>query len=72
VSVDLNEYLKKRIEELTTFKSETLNSLKDISKTVEELSFEEGNEILEKQMKFYIATGALAELKEVKRALSGK
>jgi cell shape-determining protein MreC len=69
VAVNLNEYVNKRIEELTAFKSETLKSLKDTTKTVEELSLEEEKAILENKMKYYSASGALAELEGIKKVL---
>jgi hypothetical protein len=72
VTVNLNEYVNKRMEELKVAKSEILKSLKDVTKTKEELSLEDEKEILEKKMKFYSATGALAELEELKRVLNGK
>jgi hypothetical protein len=72
VTANLNEYVNKRIEELTAFKSETLKSLKDVTKTVEELSLEEEKGILENKMKYYSATGALAELEDLKRVLNSK
>lgn len=67
MTMDLLAYINKRIEELTAFKSEMLDSLKDVTKTVGELNAEEEKELLEKKMKFYSASGALAELEELKK-----
>lgn len=72
MTVNLNEYVNKRIEELTAFKSETLKTLKNVTKTVEELSLNEEKEILENKMKYYSATGALSELEELRRVLNSK
>lgn len=70
--LNLNEYVNKRIEELTVYKSEILKLLKDVNKTLEELSLEEQKEILENKMKYYSATGALAELEGLKKVLNTK
>lgn len=70
MAVNLHDYINKRIEELTEFKSETFNSLKDMTKTVEELSFDEGKAILENKMKYYSASGALEELEKLKKILN--
>ncbi|WP_186579498.1 hypothetical protein [Aquibacillus kalidii] len=67
--MDLNEYINTRIEELIVLKSETLQSLKDVTKTVEELSLEEEKAIVENKMKYYSASGALAELEELKKLI---
>lgn len=72
MTIHLNEYVNKRIEELTIFKSEILRSLKGVTKTIEKVSLEEEKEILENKMKFYSATGALAELEELKKVLNTK
>lgn len=69
---NVNEYVNKRIEELTAIKSDTLQSLKAVTKTVEELSIEEEKAILENKMKYYFATGALAELEELNKVLNSK
>lgn len=70
MTVRLLEYVNKRIEELTNFKSETLKSLQDVTKTINKLSLEEEKEILENKMKFYSASGALEELEELKRVIN--
>ncbi|MBB6446712.1 hypothetical protein [Bacillus benzoevorans] len=70
MTVKLLEYVNKRIEELTAFKSETLKSLQDVTKTINELSLEEEKDILENKMKFYSASGALEELEELKRVIN--
>jgi prefoldin subunit 5 len=70
MTVRLLEYVNKRIEELTNFKSETLKSLQDVTKTINELSLEEEKEIVENKMKFYSASGALEELEELKRVIN--
>ena len=72
VTIHLNEYVNKRIEELTIYKSEILKSLKDVTNTIEKVSLEEEKEILENKMRFYSATGALAELQELKKVLNTK
>ncbi len=64
------DYVNQRIEEVTAYKSETLKSLKDVTKTINELSLEEEKEILENKMKFYSASGALEELDELKKRLN--
>ena len=69
MAVNLNEYVNKRIGDLTAFKSETLKLLKDTTKTVGELSLEEKKAIFENKMKYYSASGALAELEEIKKVL---
>lgn len=70
VEINLNEYVKKRIEELTEIKSASFNSLKSVTKTIAELTLEEEKEILEKKMNYYLAAGALAEMEELKRVLN--
>lgn len=70
MDANLMEYVNKRIEELTAYKSETLQSLKKVTKTVEELNATEEKEISEKKMTYYFATGASAELQELKRVLN--
>ena len=72
MSVDLNGYVNKRIEELTARKTELFDSLKAVTKTVEELNGEERKEILEQKMEFYLAWGALAELNELKKVINSK
>lgn len=72
MTLNLNEYVNKRIEEITGYKSEILQSLKEVTKTVEELSLEEEKVILENKMKFYSAAGALAELERLKKVLNTK
>lgn len=66
---NLIEYVNRRIEELTTFKSEILRTLQDVTKKVQELSIEEEKSILENKMKYYSASGALAELEKLKKIL---
>ena len=70
MKVNLNEYVNKRIEELTEIKSASFNSLKIVTKTTVELTAGEEKEILEKKMNYYLAAGALAEMEELKRALN--
>jgi hypothetical protein len=69
VSLEVTEYIKQRLEELTKTKSDTFNWLKNVTKTVDELTKDEEMEILEKKMIYYSATGALEELGRLKKKL---
>ncbi|MDA7027130.1 hypothetical protein PJ311_10975 [Bacillus sp. CLL-7-23] len=69
--VELNQYINERIKELTACKLETLKLLKDTAKTGDEINLDEEKDLLNKKMQYYIATGALAELEELKKVLNG-
>ncbi|NPC93619.1 hypothetical protein HOO54_15605 [Bacillus sp. WMMC1349] len=69
--VELNKYINERIKKLTACKLETLKLLKVTVKTEEKLNLDAEKDLLDKKMKYYIATGALAELEELKRVLNG-
>ncbi|WML29214.1 hypothetical protein RCG24_14590 [Neobacillus sp. OS1-32] len=71
MTVNLTEYVNKRIEELKSFKSETFGLLKDMEITFDKLSEEEERELLENKMKYYSASGALMELEQLKKVLNG-
>ncbi|WHY78440.1 hypothetical protein QNH20_04635 [Neobacillus sp. WH10] len=70
MEINLNEYIIKRIEELTEIKSVSVNSLKSVTKNKAKLTVEEEKEILEEKMNYYLAAGALAEMEELKRVLN--
>ncbi|MBY3621419.1 hypothetical protein HGO21_17955 [Acinetobacter sp. CUI P1] len=69
MSFEMTEYIKQRLEELTKIKSDTFNWLKNVTKTVDELTKDEEMEILEKKMIYYSASGALEELGTLKKKL---
>lgn len=71
MTVNLAEYVNKRIEELASFKSDTFELLKDMDKTFDKLSEDEQRELLENKMKYYSASGALSELEQLKKVLKG-
>ncbi|HEX3020719.1 MAG TPA: hypothetical protein VHP36_10475 [Chitinispirillaceae bacterium] len=64
---DFNEYINKRISDLLQFRLETYNILTAITKTKSELNINDEKEILENKMKYYMASGALSELEEIKQ-----
>lgn len=70
LKIDIAEYVEKRIEEHSKLKSETFNWLKNVTKTVDELTKDEEIEILEKKMIYYNVLGALEELDRLKRLLN--
>ncbi|WP_057775656.1 hypothetical protein [Cytobacillus dafuensis] len=70
MNVNLNDYVNKRIGELTAFKAETLDSIKSVLEKISELSTEDEKELLVKKMEYYTAAGALAELEKLKKVLS--
>ncbi|SDX86790.1 hypothetical protein PUW24_20755 [Paenibacillus urinalis] len=69
MSFKVTEYVNERLEEIEKLKSETFDWLKNVTKTVDELTKEEEIEILEKKMIYYSASGALEELGRLKEKL---
>ncbi|PLR96872.1 hypothetical protein [Bacillus sp. T33-2] len=69
---DLTAYIDRRIDELSSYKEETLESFSSITKTVDKLDIREDKEIYEKKMLFYIATGAMAELMKLRKLMNEK
>ena len=67
---DIEEYIDQRIEEQIKLKTETYSWLKNVTKTMDELTIEEEAKILEKKMIFYSVSGALEELLRLKEVLN--
>jgi hypothetical protein len=67
--INIEEYVNNRMKEHSKLKTETLNWLSNVTKTVSELTKDEEMEILEKKMIYYSVSGALEELVRLKRFL---
>lgn len=63
----LETYVNKRIYELSNNKNNVLDKLQLVDKSITELDITDKKNILEMKQKFYLISGALAELEEIKR-----